>query len=253
MKSPIRKRLDMQRMREAMKGPGADTRTWASVAIASGEQWTDETLKATFVDVTLEPSGLELGARIAKPYAGSGFGMQFPVHAGDEVVVIIPSGDLGNGAIVVGRLTSGVAQEPDEAMSDPSDVTWYVEDGKRFVVATRGKVCSLTFDDGTVSLVNAGGSSVTLDGAGKRIVIQSETGAVLTMDAGFSFVGAIIAQAVSASSLAVSGASTVGGVNVALVGANVPMDAAWVTWLQGLAAAAAYAATMPTVAVGKVT
>ena len=144
-------------------------------------------------------------------------------------------------------------QEPDEAMSDPSDVTWYVEDGKRFVVATRGKVCSLTFDDGTVSLVNAGGSSVTLDGAGKRIVIQSETGAVLTMDAGFSFVGAIIAQAVSASSLAVSGASTVGGVNVALVGANVPMDAAWVTWLQGLAAAAAYAATMPTVAVGKVT
>lgn len=249
MKSPIRKSIDMQRLREAVKGPGADTRTWASVAIASGDQWTDEKLKATFVDVTLEPSGIEVGARIAKPYAGAGFGMQLPVYAGDEVVVVIPSGDLGNGAIVVGRLTGGESQEPDEAMSGPGDVTWYVEDGKRFVMATRGKVCSLMFDDGTVSLVNAGGSSVTLDGAGKRIVIQSETGAVLTMDASFTFVGAIIAQAVGATSMAV------GGIPVALVGTGVTLDATpggWTAWLQGLAGAAAYLAPMPTTPLGNV-
>ena len=109
--------LDLASLREALSGPGSDTRAWVSIGLVDADSangrsvlFNDEDgspLPWPTVLVTLQPSGIQVACRVGNPQSGQGEGHWRPFVAGDEVLVCIPQGDEREGCVIVSRLTQG--------------------------------------------------------------------------------------------------------------------------------------------------
>lgn len=101
---------DFGRIAEAVSRPGIDPRAWVALArVDAGPDavvW-DEDL-GWLADVTFAGGPLAgegpVCCRVASPAQGAGAGRASPVRQGGLVVVVIPSGDPNEDAVVVGQL-----------------------------------------------------------------------------------------------------------------------------------------------------
>jgi hypothetical protein len=97
--------LDRQRLAEAIKSAGIDPRHWVSygtVATTDGSEQVNYTDPLAVligpmgveVDVVLEPCGIPITCHYAGIQGGSSATIVAPVHPGDQVLVVLPDGDL---------------------------------------------------------------------------------------------------------------------------------------------------------------
>jgi hypothetical protein len=157
-------------MGAALARPGMDTRIWASVAKALGESHVDSKY-GVFVDVQLMPTGERITARVPADYAGKGFGVYAKIHEGDDLALVIPSGDPCDGAVVVARLWSSAATPPQEAIDNPDEVMIIVEKDKNLRLKVSGE--GLIELDGDKDITVKAGERVILDG--DKVVAKSGT------------------------------------------------------------------------------
>lgn len=123
--------LDVPSLRDLIKGEGLDTREWVSYGIVSTQDQSPEDRPIEFdpdygplVNVTLQPAGKDVRARVSGFIAGNGEGTWYPYLPGDEVVVICPNGKPEN-AIIIGRLNQQIDKFPTlVAGNDPSTNTF---------------------------------------------------------------------------------------------------------------------------------
>lgn len=104
-----RKHFDVERLREAIAGPGADPRFWVSSGrvISDGTRWDPEV--GPIVDVSLnsgEATGVELTARVGTTVSGDGYGEFTPLEEDQEVLVVLPDGDPESDPIVLAYLSN---------------------------------------------------------------------------------------------------------------------------------------------------
>jgi len=140
-RSRVGSSIDAQRLTQLVSRPGIDPRTWTSLAVALGDSVVDEK-HGVFVDVMLVPTEEEYTARLAPGYAGSGFGLYYPVKKDDELVVHAPSGDPANGLVASAILWSAADKPPQETVDEPEGVHLVVEPEKnlRLKVSGGGRV-----------------------------------------------------------------------------------------------------------------
>lgn len=107
--------FDPSLFKELASGPGVDTRQWVSYGIVAQESGDAHSVRfqnddgttpdeQVLVDVTLQPSGIDVVCRVAMGASGAGEGEHVPLGPGDEVIVLIPEGNERAGCVVVGRL-----------------------------------------------------------------------------------------------------------------------------------------------------
>lgn len=107
-RSRIRSRIDAGRLREMLRGPGADTRTWTFYARVDDDpeavRW--DTTLGWLVDVHVVGGDLDgegpIVCRVAWPYLGDGEGSSAPVARDAHVVCALPEGDPNGVPCVVG-------------------------------------------------------------------------------------------------------------------------------------------------------
>lgn len=92
---------------------GGDQRIWTGIGVVTGEPFVDSN-EGMFVCVTLQPEDVRVCARVATVYSGDGFGVWFPLRAGEQVVVVLPRGDTFESPVVVGRVPSREEKPPTE-------------------------------------------------------------------------------------------------------------------------------------------
>lgn len=105
-----RKHVDMGRLREALRGPGADTRSWIASARVDDDpdaiRWDDAL--GWIVDVTFYGGSLDqegpVACRLGGAFAQDGATRSDPPTRGAEVLVALPSGDPNADPIIVARL-----------------------------------------------------------------------------------------------------------------------------------------------------
>jgi hypothetical protein len=105
-----RRNFDMGRLREAMRGPGADTRVWLMTARVDDDPDAivlDPEL-GWIVDVTVYGGPLDqegpIPCRLGMPSAGDQATKSCPVTAGCEVLVAVSDGDANSNPIIVARM-----------------------------------------------------------------------------------------------------------------------------------------------------
>ena len=116
--------FDAEAMRQAMSGPGNDTRQWVSYGRVSPDTPSGASVRFDVKDeqgtqigqplvvVKLEPSGIEVPCRVSSMTAGQGEGEWYPFVAGDEVLVVIPEGNERAGCCIIGRLNQSLDTFP---------------------------------------------------------------------------------------------------------------------------------------------
>lgn len=113
-----RRRVDMSRVAEGLKGPGIDTRTW--FAFARVDEDPDATVwdaelgwlcDVTIVGGPLDGDGPVL-CRMASAGAATGKGQFDPPHQGCLVVVAVPGGDTNNDCVIIGQLNDSECAVP---------------------------------------------------------------------------------------------------------------------------------------------
>lgn len=109
--------LDVSRVREALKGPGADTRYWVSygtVGTVDDQGNTNfEDPRAVHIapdgvycDVILMPTQLPVTCRYPGSAGGTGVQVITPIHPGDEVLVTLPDGSANSPPVIAAVLNS---------------------------------------------------------------------------------------------------------------------------------------------------
>ena len=120
MPTPARKRrnFDMGRIREAMRGPGADTRVWVATARIDGDEdareWDPEL--GWLVDVTFYGGALDqegpVPCKLGAAFAQNGGTKADPPGLGCEVLVAITDGDGNSNPVIVARMHNGGGCKP---------------------------------------------------------------------------------------------------------------------------------------------
>lgn len=121
--------VDVQRLAQALAGPGIDTRTWVGVGTVGardpqGEFVIDpESVFASqlgaVVDVRLEPSGRMITAKWNGLSVGRYGSILFPIRAGDDALIAFPSGDPNDGsATIIALLGDRTALTPSDWNND---------------------------------------------------------------------------------------------------------------------------------------
>lgn len=115
--------LDLARIREALKGPGIDTRYWASYGTVGtvSDEGTPDFMDAnavhvasdgTYVDVVLMPTQVAVTCRYPGVQGGSGVLVATPIRPGDEVLVVLPDGSPNGPPVVAAVLNSASSKVP---------------------------------------------------------------------------------------------------------------------------------------------
>lgn len=105
-------KLDVNRLREAISGPGADPRSWVAIARVDDEPDARryEPAYGWIVDVTMQSGPLAgegpVPCRVVSLFGGAGFGASCPVALGAEVLVLMPDGDPNVQPVVVGYFSN---------------------------------------------------------------------------------------------------------------------------------------------------
>jgi len=114
----IRRTIDTSRLSAAASRPGIDPRINLSLAIVKDIAFDAE--HGIFVDVQLVPTGELETAYLGSGYAGNLAGDYCPVKLEDTVLVGLPSGDAGNGPIILARWNSA-GDPPPLDFQDPDN------------------------------------------------------------------------------------------------------------------------------------
>lgn len=109
--TPMRS-FDQSSMGAAFARPGMDPRQWCSVGLVGDKGVRIDPDLGPLVEVTLQPSGILVHARVGMGVAGNGEGEYYPFVPGDEVAVLIPEGDENAFPIVVARMANGLDRYP---------------------------------------------------------------------------------------------------------------------------------------------
>ena len=116
--------LDMQQARQALKGPGMDTRYWVRLVKVTKVE-TDK--HGTIITADTMPGGEEISAKVAHLALGTGKGAYWPVRVDDIMLCMIADGDPGIANIAIGPLVWGETELTTDAQSGPAE-TWYEGD-----------------------------------------------------------------------------------------------------------------------------
>lgn len=117
--------VDAAALREIVKGPGTDTRTWISIGLVEPGNAAvefDRTGGAPLVNVSLQPSKAPVRCRVLSASAGAGEGEWKPFVAGDEVLVALVSGSEKH-AVILGRLHNGRLPFPFDSVGGQDPTT----------------------------------------------------------------------------------------------------------------------------------
>jgi phage baseplate assembly protein gpV len=165
---------------QAVARPGMDTRTFTSIGIVEnaigGTSPVDFSNGYPLVNVRMHPSDNAVRCRVAGAHAGVGEGHWTPVQAGDEVVVLVPSGDEREGGIIVGHMNNGVDTFPNVVAG--LDVTQNDVSVQRTIPNT-----ILEFENGWMILNDATQAQLAMDGTGNWSM-QSGEGDYVRLDSG---------------------------------------------------------------------
>lgn len=120
VRSRIRTRFDAGRLRELIKGPGSDTRTWLFYGRVDDDddaiRW-EEGL-GWIVDVTVVGGPLDgegpIPCRVGWPYAGDGAGSSSPIERGVLAACLLPEGDLNGTPTIVAMVPTTERPVPEE-------------------------------------------------------------------------------------------------------------------------------------------
>lgn len=112
VRSRIRTRFDSGRLRELIRGPGADTRTWLFYGRVDDDddavRWEDGI--GWVVDVTVVGGPLDgegpVPCRVGWPYAGDGAGSSSPIERGVLVACLLPEADLNGTPVIVATVST---------------------------------------------------------------------------------------------------------------------------------------------------
>lgn len=129
--------IDVQRLASAVRRPGIDTRCWVSLAVALEDSFVDAD-HGVFVNVRLMPTEEEYTARVSAVYAGSSFGLYRKISADDELVILIPSGEAAEGAVVISQLHSAADLPPQAAIDNPEEFVLVVQPEKDMRISLSG-------------------------------------------------------------------------------------------------------------------
>ena len=180
--------FDAQSIRSLFQFPGADTREWVSFALVDAESDGDKAVEFSedygpIVNVTLQPSGVPVRARVAAFIAGNGEGEWFPFMEKDEVLVVLPEGNERN-AVIIGRLNQSIDKFPTmvggvavdkNAVSFRRRRTPVIEE-----VASTYFLTSVTTN--AALLLDKGGAWYVKDGAGTTMHIGADWAGFTTKD-----------------------------------------------------------------------
>lgn len=111
--------LDLNVLADALKRPGIDPRLWASYALVNRDQPDDHSVEfdpewGPLVSVTLQPTNEVAMCRVGASLAGNGEGEWHPFMPADEVLVVIPEGDIRAMPVIVARLNNALDKFPDK-------------------------------------------------------------------------------------------------------------------------------------------
>lgn len=111
-KHRVRRHIDMGRLREALRGPGVDTRVWVVTARIDDDPdaiWWDSEF-GWLVDVTVYGGGLDqegpITCRVASSFAGNAYTRVDPFARGEDVLVAVPDGDANANPVIIGSIHS---------------------------------------------------------------------------------------------------------------------------------------------------
>ena len=109
--------FDHATLRQAMAGPGMDSRQWTSMGVVDPDEGSQRAVSydpdfGPLVHVTLQPSGIPVVCRVGSVCAGSGEADGEAFSAGDEVVVVVPEGDERTGPVIVARTNNTISPYP---------------------------------------------------------------------------------------------------------------------------------------------
>lgn len=100
----------MSRLPELLQSLGRDGRTWCEVATVTA--LVPHPVWGLSVEATLQPQGIDIEARPVWLNGGlPGEGIFVPIAVGDEVIILLPGGDL-NRALAFAGPVSGIAPSP---------------------------------------------------------------------------------------------------------------------------------------------
>lgn len=133
--------FDFAALARMLSYPGIDPRQWVSLGLVDAD--TPQSRSVNFnaadgsplpyplVNVTLQPSGVQVSCRVGSQSAGAGTGEWNPFIAGDEVLVAVPGGDEREGCVILCRLNQGLDTFP--RVVGGNDVTGNTVNFKRMV------------------------------------------------------------------------------------------------------------------------
>jgi len=109
--------LDLALLRQAVKGPGIDTRSWVSYGTIAEDSPDSHSVRfkdeeglpfpeGPLISVLLHPSGIPITCRVAGGVGGIGEADWAPFLQGDEVIIVIPEGNTHAAPVIVGRLNN---------------------------------------------------------------------------------------------------------------------------------------------------
>lgn len=187
--------FDAALFREALKGPGMDTRTWVSwgnVAEDSPDQHSvrfvddegDPFGEGPLVTVVLRPSGVTVVCRVATACAGLGESEWHPFVQGDDVLVVIPQGNTHAGCAIIGRGNNEIDAFPSVVAGQ--DVTGNTVGFKRlrspFIVETASSYLIRSAVTGAQFGIDQTGQVIFNDGDGSRFFMGADAVGVSTAD-----------------------------------------------------------------------
>lgn len=127
VRSRIRTRFDAGRLRELIKGPGSDTRTWLFYGRVDDDddavRWEREI--GWVVDVTIVGGALDgegpIPCRVGWLYAGDEAGSSSPVERGTLCACLLPEADINGTPTIVGVVSTTERPVPTEVNGQTVD------------------------------------------------------------------------------------------------------------------------------------
>jgi len=227
-----RKHIDMGRLREALKGPGADTRTWIATARVDDDpdaiRW--DSALGWIVDVTFYGGSLDqegpVACKLGGAFAQAGATRSEPPGRGTEVLVALPSGDPNASPTIISRLHNSDETVPTTIFGLPiTEVTALLAHilvsplglQQEYALAARLRALAWLVEGGSIALAGTVALGVTVLPTG-AIVPPTQP-----MLRGADFTGATLGELVAAlTSFAAAVATAFGTIAIAAPAGGAP-------------------------------
>jgi hypothetical protein len=189
----LRRPLDTRTMAEMLAGPGNDTRQWISYATVDPGGEDAEVVRfdpdyGYLVECTLQPSKVQVTARVGSFVAGNGEAAYFPFVSGDEVLIALPGGHERGEAVIVARLNNSIDKFPESSVagSDPTKNAFaFMRTRSPFVQETAGPLLLRDAQTGALLAFDSGGTVTLRDGSSNTLQLSSSVIGIQTGDGNY--------------------------------------------------------------------